>query len=589
MNRLAIHFSAFLSVLIPTVSSVAVMGCSADSELFGSLNVGLSSASAHGGIGGFCGDAARRREGATARVFDRARTSAAALSTFLRAMPKGADLHTHLSGAASTESLIRWARQDGLCIRTSDTSAVLPPCTADTLPIGAATGTGELARTLLQSWSMETHTGSLRDRHQHFFDAFGKFSLVANNHLLEMTDEVVRRAAAQGAVHMEIIVGFQGSHIGRLADQLMDKSATWTDDYLEQAREQLLQAPEFRPTILRSVEEISKLSSELRARWRCDSPQADPACEVSVRYVVHAVRTQSREHVFGQWVYAFELAQADARVVGVNLVAPEENPLSLSHYDDEMLALGFLNRLNRTEPNRQPVHISLHAGELVPEILPAGEAGQVHLRSHIRRAITVAGAERIGHAVDILHEIDSDTKDDEDGAASDGGRPLADPLSSSKRSLLRQMAQQGVTVEVCLTSNQAILGSEGDGHPLPTYLAAGVPVTLATDDEGILRTDLTGEYLRAAQVQHLDYRQLKAIARTGVEKSFLPGASLWENASAMVPVAACASSDPTAVPAAWSPACQAFLAQSQRAAQQWKLERKLAAFEAAQTRAIAVP
>ncbi len=585
MNRLAIHISAFLSVLLPTVSAVAVMGCSADSELFGSLPGGLSTAAAQSLHVGPWGEPARKREAATARVFERVRASGSALSTFLRGLPKGADLHTHLSGAATTESLIRWARQDGLCIRGSDGSVVLPPCTADTTPLSSATAAGELQRTLVAAWSMEGRVGSVRERHQHFFDAFGKFSVVANNHTVDMADEVVRRAAAQGVVHLEIIVGFQGSQIGRLADQILDKGATWTDEYLAQARDELLQAAEFRPTILRSVEEISKISSELRARWHCDSPRPEPACEVSVRYLIHAVRTQSREHVFGQWVYAFELAQADSRVVGVNLVAPEESPLSLAHYDDEMQALGFLNRLNRSESGRQPVHIALHAGELVPEVLPPGEAGQAHLRSHIRRAVTVAGAERVGHAVDILHESEDETRDGDDAGA-EGSRAAAEPTAAAKKSLLRQMAQQGIAVEVCLTSNQAILGAEGDSHPLSTYLAAGVPVTLATDDEGILRTDLTGEYLRAAQVQRLDYRQLKAIARTGLEKSFLPGASLWESFRGFVPVAACASSDPAAAP---SPSCQAFLATSPRASQQWKLERKLAAFESAQVSAIAVP
>ena len=80
----------------------------------------------------------------------------------------------------------------------------------------------------------------------------------------------------------------------------------------------------------------------------------------------------------------------------MNLVAPEENSLSLSHYDDEMRALGLLSRWNRSQPGRQPVHIALHAGELVPEVLPPGEVGQTHLRSHIRRAVGLAGPSESG-------------------------------------------------------------------------------------------------------------------------------------------------------------------------------------------------
>ena len=151
-------------------------------------------------------------------------------------MPKGADLHTHLSGAASTENLIRWGQKDGMCVRTSDATVVVPPCLPDTVPLSAAFPGSPLYQSLVSSWSLTDRTAPVRERHQRFFDAFGKFSVVANSHVTDMVDEVVRRAAAQGVVHIEIIVGFQGSAIGRVADQQMDKAAEWSEGYLAQAR-----------------------------------------------------------------------------------------------------------------------------------------------------------------------------------------------------------------------------------------------------------------------------------------------------------------------------------------------------------------
>src|SRR6266481_6298968 len=76
-------------------------------------------------------------------------------------------------------------------------------------------------------------------------------------------------------------------------------------------------------------------------------------------------------------------------------------------------------------------------------------------------------------------------------------------------------------VEVNLTSTDLILGVRGKDHPLPTYLAAGVPVVLSSDDAGISRIDLTNEYLRAARDFGLEYRALKAIARNALIYSFL--------------------------------------------------------------------
>ena len=87
--------------------------------------------------------------------------------------------------------------------------------------------------------------------------------------------------------------------------------------------------------------------------------------------------------------------------------------------------------------------------------------------------------------------------------------------------LLAEMRKRPVAVEINLTSNDKILGVRGKDHPLPTYLAAGVPVVLSTDDAGVSRINLTNEYFRAARDYGLNYRTLKAIARNALIHSFL--------------------------------------------------------------------
>ena len=76
-------------------------------------------------------------------------------------------------------------------------------------------------------------------------------------------------------------------------------------------------------------------------------------------------------------------------------------------------------------------------------------------------------------------------------------------------------------VEINLSSNSIILGVRGKNHPLATYLAAGVPVVLSTDDAGVSRINMTNEYFRAVDDQGLGYRTLKAIARNALIHSFL--------------------------------------------------------------------
>jgi len=104
-------------------------------------------------------------------------------------------------------------------------------------------------------------------------------------------------------------------------------------------------------------------------------------------------------------------------------------------------------------------------------------------------------------------------------------------------------------------------------------------VALSTDDEGVSRIDITREYLRAALDYHLSYADLKQLARTGMEHSFLPGKSLWAEPDAFTAAAAACRAQPlgTEKPA---PPARRFLDGSEKAAAQWELERRFRTFEA---------
>lgn len=67
----------------------------------------------------------------------------------------------------------------------------------------------------------------------------------------------------------------------------------------------------------------------------------------------------------------------------------------------------------------------------------------------------------------------------------------------------------------------------GNDHPIAMYKAAGVPITLATDDEGISRSNLSMEYVKAAQEHNLSYSFLKEIARNALKYSFVEGDGIY--------------------------------------------------------------
>ncbi len=92
------------------------------------------------------------------------------------------------------------------------------------------------------------------------------------------------------------------------------------------------------------------------------------------------------------------------------------------------------------------------------------------------------------------------------------------------------------------------------------------------------RIDLTHEYVRAVQTYDLHYADLKRMVRTGMEHSFLPGASLWSAPDTFTRAVPACSRDLVGAEKP-SSGCAAFLKSSERAQQQWELERRFRTFE----------
>jgi len=144
--------------------------------------------------------------------------------------------------------------------------------------------------------------------------------------------------------------------------------------------------------------------------------------------------------------------------------------------------------------------------------------------------------------------------------------------------LMKEMAAKHVMVEVNLTSNEAILGLAGKDHPFPIYRRFNVPVALSTDDEGVSRIDLTHEYARAVASYGLRYSDLKQMARASIEHSFLPGASLWSERDAFTRMDSACAKDHAGADKS-SAGCSSFLRSSEKAQEQWELERRFRIFE----------
>ncbi|MBL1082558.1 adenosine deaminase [Streptomyces actinomycinicus] len=467
----------------------------------------------------------------------------AALREFFRQLPKGGDLHNHLSGAVSTEYLIELAAEDGLCIDTARLAAVPAPCGPGTRPAADARTDRAFRDAVIRAWSMEDFPPD-RNGHDHFFDTFDKFGEVTWRHRGKLLAEVADTVVRNNQFYLETMVTPASDSAKKLAAQV-----GWDDD-LAALHRKLVADGKLDKLVAEAREEADDGDAEFRAAEHCGTPHARPACDLTVRWISQASRGSSPERVFTQLALGMRLAEADPRFVGVNLVQPEDWDSSLRNYSLQMRMVAHL----RTQYPR--ARVTLHAGELWPGLVKPED-----LRFHIAEAVDAARTDRVGHGVDLVHEDDW-------------------------QRTARTMADREVAVEVPFSSNAQILGVKGADHPFGTYRRYGVPVVLATDDPGVSRIDISHEYRYAADTYGLRYPELKDLARASLEYGFLTGPSLWQGnptAAGYHPVAACRGERP-GLPVRGA-ACRHLLAESARARLEWRQEAAFAAFEQAHARA----
>ena len=497
-------------------------------------------------------DAAEQR---TAHALEIARQHPLNLHAFLVDMPKGADLHNHVGGAIYAESWIRAAVEDGDCVDLATRALVVRPaagrpgsanrsapavCGTGQVPASQAYADGHIYNELIDAFSMRGFVATPGvTGHDHFFDTFGKFEAEEGPHEGEWLDEVAARAAAQNEQYIEVMITPDFPKAVALS-----RAFGWRSESSLSAFRDYLLANGIQEDAAAARTLIDKAESDRRKIEHCGESKPTAACGVEIRCLYQILREAPPEQVFAQTVAGFETISADPRWVGINYVQPEDGHISMTDYALHMRMVGFLHQIYPR------VHISLHAGELAPGLVPPDG-----LCCHIRLAVEQAHAERIGHGVDVMYE-------------------------EHPYDLLKEMAAKHVMVEINLTSNDVILGVSGDEHPLPVYRAFGVPVALSTDDEGVSRIDITHEYERAVETYELlKYADLKQMVRTGIEHSFLPGTNLWaqqDHFDRVTPECAqdsLGSEKPSAN-------CAKLLQSSEKARQEWELERRFHAFEA---------
>ncbi len=477
-------------------------------------------------------DSLSPREKQVSLQFETLRQNPEELRAFFLARPKGGDIHAHLTGTAYAEHLIDQASAEGLCVSLNNYTVSRNYCGSDNSePIRNAYSNPKLYGQIVDAWSMKDSNLPGESNHDHFFNSFAAFGGATTN-ASSLVADIRSSAFRENVTYLEIIKGVDsgaanlGSKVGwddnltrfynKLVDNGLDSVAQNLSGYINDT-------------------DIGSL--------RILKNRSDPGGNVTNRYLLAGSRTQPKEKVFGQLAAAFYVANLSSLVVGVNLHGSEDDWTSRENYSLHMRMVGFFHSMY------PKVNIALHAGELNLGLVPTDD-----LRFHIKEAVEVAHASRIGHGVDIMWELNSDQ-------------------------ILKEMARNKTVIEIMPVSNQIVLGVRGKDHPLPIYFDRGVPIVLASDDAGLLRTDLSEQYVViASEYPQIKYGDFKKFVRNSIEYSFLQGRGIWASKGDYSKlVAECSGCSPESKNP--SAKCKAFLDSSEKARMEWKLEGDLAAFE----------
>ena len=218
-----------------------------------------------------------------AQWFSAHRDSPPRVRAFLSQMPKGGDIHTHLSGAIYAESYLHWAAGEALCVNPT-TGAIAAndrePCkVASHIPVIQAIQDANLYGSLVDKMSLRNFDYSTQRGHDQFFNAFGK---LAGGNRGQMIAELSNRAAKQNITYLEIMVT-----VGKAYTKELGTQVGW-DGSLEATYQKLMDAG-LRSHIVVGQQELNRFEWEGQSTMNCPSSAPQAGCEVDRRYLLQIV------------------------------------------------------------------------------------------------------------------------------------------------------------------------------------------------------------------------------------------------------------------------------------------------------------
>lgn len=403
-----------------------------------------------------------------AEAFERFKVSATKedLYRFLYNMPKGGDLHNHLSGAAFSD----WWYDEALAQEANGYRYYTKTTIKNCRPYGTDAYGGDPYLLLFRN--IQAHN-------------YAKLSECERSEYKPLAD--LNRGEKRGWLHSieldqphEGRNEFFGTHWQRLND-------IYRNPHL-MAELLILNMAAFGREGLVYLETMNGAFSQLKADGRIYSPeetldifasrlaeQDAKATGVTVRFQESILRFVPNAEQDLRTLYDF-VVRNPQYYVSVNMVGRED--------DDAGHPRRFLKTLRELRISHN-VPLAIHGGEVDEP------------NDHVRDTLLL-GALRIGHGLNLI--TDDDT--------------------------MRLMRYGPYLVEINLISNMLLsYFSDISQHPFPEYLRTGIPVALSTDDRGMWRSNMTDEFYVAVKEFNLTWDEILMLSRNSLKHGFMDGAT----------------------------------------------------------------
>ncbi|MCP3675657.1 MAG: adenosine deaminase [Gammaproteobacteria bacterium] len=372
-------------------------------------------------------------------------------------MPKGGDLHNHLSGAGFSEwwyeialsqqsrGYIYYTRIQQLNCETSKNRAIidfrnisniefehLKPCVQKQYKKLSVLTDGEKTQ-----WLNSLRLDKPNEGREEFFERHWQrlHALYANPWIkAELLYKNMQAFAKEGLVYLEFQISLNGF-------VKADGSEFPEDDVADVYRRRLNQ------------QDAKKTG--ITVRFQSDLLRFLPGAE--------------KRLVFN---YQFVDANPDLWV-GINMVGREDHPNGQPKR--------FMATMKKMKKKYPDIKASIHAGE--------SEERNFNVRDTL-----MMGADRIGHGVNLIYDKKT--------------------MQSMEHS--RHLIEINLISNLLLE-----YVDDYASHPFPTYLRSGIPVTLSTDDRGMWDSTMTDEYFVATTEFDLSWQEIKLLITNSIQYGFM--------------------------------------------------------------------